>query len=56
MAPLTALTGKKTYEWSDECQQAFDKVKAMITHDVFIRYPDHNKAFQRIISIQSLFP
>ena len=45
MAPLTALTGKKIFEWSPDCQKAFDSICAMLAHDVFIRYPDHNKAF-----------
>ncbi|KAL7576354.1 hypothetical protein ACA910_018168 [Epithemia clementina (nom. ined.)] len=45
MAPLTALTGKTTLEWTPACQQAFDNVKAMLAHAVFIRYPDHNLPF-----------
>ena len=45
LAPLTALTGKKTFEWSPHCQKAFENVKAMLAHDAFIRYPDHNIPF-----------
>ena len=45
LAPLTALTGKKTFEWSPQCQKAFENVKAMLAHDAFIRYPDHNIPF-----------
>ncbi|KAL7570253.1 hypothetical protein ACA910_020676 [Epithemia clementina (nom. ined.)] len=42
MAPLTALTGKTTLEWTPACQQAFDNIKSMLAHAAFIRYPDHN--------------
>ena len=45
LAPLTALTGKKTFEWFPQCQKAFENVKAMLAHDAFIRYPDHNIPF-----------
>jgi transposase InsO family protein len=46
LAPLTAQSGrKKTIDWTDECQKAFDQIKAMLASDAFTRYPDHNKPF-----------
>jgi transposase InsO family protein len=46
LAPLTAQSGrKKTIEWTEECQRAFDQIKAMLAKDAFTRYPDHNKPF-----------
>ncbi|KAL7555622.1 hypothetical protein ACA910_007033 [Epithemia clementina (nom. ined.)] len=45
MAPITALTGKTTLEWTPACQQAFDNFKAMLAHAAFIRYPDLNLPF-----------
>jgi len=44
MAPLTNLTGSK-FIWTSKQQQAFDKMKAVIAHDVLLCYPDHNKPY-----------
>jgi len=46
LAPLTALTSTKaTFNWTPECQQAFEKIKALLAHDTMIAYPDHNYPF-----------
>ena len=45
LAPLTNLVGKKTLQWDNECQIAFDRVKALLARDAFLKYPDHNKPF-----------
>ena len=47
LAPLTALTSQKSgnVAWSAECQQAFDTIKAILSLDVLLHYPDHNKPF-----------
>ena len=47
LAPLTALTSQKSgnVAWSTECQQAFDTIKAILSLDVLLHYPDHNKPF-----------
>jgi hypothetical protein len=45
LAPLTAQVGKKTLNWTAECQKSFDTIKALIVKDAFLRYPDHNKPF-----------
>ena len=50
LTPLTELTKgtgpkKRKIIWTDECQKSFDTMKAIITRDVLIRYPDHNIPF-----------
>ena len=47
LAPLTALTSQKSgnVAWSAECQHAFEPIKAILSSDVLLRYPDHNKPF-----------
>ena len=45
LAPLTSQSGHKKLKWSTECQEAFDKAKAMLAKEAFLRYPDHNKPF-----------
>ena len=44
---LTALTSQKSgnVTWSAECQHTFDTIKAILSSDVLLRYPDHNKPF-----------
>jgi len=44
-APLTDLLGKKEFKWSDIHQKAFKTMKAIMTKDVLLYYPDHNKTF-----------
>lgn len=48
LAPLTALSGAKKrakIEWTQECEESFLKMKAMIAADTMLAYPDHNKPF-----------
>ena len=45
LAPLTAQFGKKKLNWTPECQQAFQAVKALLAKDAFLSYPDHNQPF-----------
>jgi len=45
LTPLTNLTGKKQFQWTDECQKAFETMKALITTDALLAYPDHNLPF-----------
>ena len=47
LAPLTALTSQMSCNvaWSAECQYAFDTIKAILSSDVVLHYPDYNKAF-----------
>ena len=47
LAPLTALTGKKgPLTWTNECQQAFDQMKALRAQEAFLQYPNHNQPFE----------
>lgn len=48
LAPLhrpTEAKSKNRFVWSTECDNAFKQIKAMLTKDAFIRYPDPNKPF-----------
>jgi hypothetical protein len=46
LTPLTLLTGKSPFIWTNAQQKAFDILKAMIIKDCLVRYPDHDKSFQ----------
>ena len=44
---MTSLTSSKVkFEWLSTHQQAFDKLKKVIGHEVLLSYPDFNKSFQ----------
>ncbi|CAJ1931848.1 unnamed protein product [Cylindrotheca closterium] len=47
LAPLTAHIGhnKKKLDWTPKCQKAFDHIKAILSKDAFLAYPDHNQPF-----------
>ena len=45
LAPLTALTGKYSFIWTTECQQAFDQMKALVSSDALLMFPDHTQPF-----------
>ncbi len=45
-APLTALTKKNAvFKWTNECQEAFDKLKSILSSQPVLQYPDYNKRF-----------
>ena len=44
LAPLTSLTGKH-FEWRPEHQQAFLRMKSLVTADTLLAYLDHNLPF-----------
>ena len=45
--PLNELLKKeRKFEWTDECQQAFDTMKQKFTEEPVLGMPDHNKPFQ----------
>ncbi len=60
LAPLTSLIGecgqtktskakgtkKVTWHWDEDHQRAFNHVKATITKDVVLAYPDYSKVFE----------
>ena len=48
LAPLTELTGKKKNEkfnWTKECQEAFEQTKSLLMRDVMLAYPNFSKKF-----------
>ncbi|EJK68823.1 hypothetical protein THAOC_09967 [Thalassiosira oceanica] len=49
LKPLTDLTGlpkKSKIDWTPEMDVAFKQMKAIISEDVLLAYPDHNKPFE----------
>jgi hypothetical protein len=46
LSPLTELCGKKTFEWTERHQKAFEEMKAIMVVETLLRYPDHNKPFE----------
>lgn len=46
-APLTSmLSPKKDYQWSDECQRAFDSIKLMLSSDPVLHSPYFTQPFE----------
>ena len=45
LAPLTSQVGKRNLTWTPECEASFRKVKAILSKDAFLQYPDHNLPF-----------
>jgi hypothetical protein len=41
----SSLKKKFPIEWTDEMQQAFDKMRLLMAADALAAYPDHNKRF-----------
>ena len=39
------LTGKQSFIWTPECQQAFDQMKAIVSSDALLAFPDHTQPF-----------
>lgn len=46
LAPLTALTGTRQFQWNADHQQAFQRMKAIVASDALLAWPDHNEPFQ----------
>ena len=47
VAPLTGLLKKNVpFEWTEECQKAFENVKKILTNDPVLITPDYNKEFR----------
>ena len=45
LQPITSLTGKGPFVWTDACQKAFQEMKSVMAADALLVYPDHNKPF-----------
>ena len=47
VTPLTSQTGAhKKFEWTQECQEAFEKVKYCLTHAPLLQMPNFDKPFE----------
>ena len=45
LSPLSAESGKKTFHWTAERDKAFKQMKAILSADALMDYPNHNKPF-----------
>ncbi len=46
LTPLTALSSKSIkWKWTEECQEAFDTIKRVITKETLLAFPDFEKEF-----------
>ena len=45
LAPLTVLTGNRSFIWTTECQQAFDQMKDLVSSDALLAFPNHTQPF-----------
>ena len=45
LTPLTELLGCKEFKWGAEQDKAFTTMKALLTKDTLLAYPDHNREF-----------
>eukprot|EP00977_Amphora_coffeiformis_P021539 scaffold9447_cov94-Amphora_coffeaeformis.AAC.1 len=46
LAPITRLQSKDVpFQWTTECQQAFDTMKGLIAQETLLAYPDPNQPF-----------
>ena len=46
MKPLTELTGKGAFVWTEQQQKAFKTMKSIMTADCLNMYPDYNQPFK----------
>ena len=46
LAPLTTLSGKTAkWNWTEECEQAFESIKRSMARETLLNFPDFNKEF-----------
>ena len=54
LAPLTELTSKRSFQWTSECQLAFEQMKALVSSDALLAFPDHMKPLKPLpVTIKS---
>ena len=53
--PLTNLLSKKSkFAWSDNCQQSFNKLKAILENTPIFLAPDFNKSFKLAVDVSGM--
>ena len=45
LAPLIVLRGDQSFIWTPECQQPFDQMKALVSSNALLAFPDHTQQF-----------
>ena len=46
LTPLSSMTSKQdNWNWSKECQKAFDSIKKLVSKETLLSYPNFNKTF-----------
>ena len=45
LSPLSEESGKKNFHWTDEMDKALLKMKAILSANALMAYPNHNKPF-----------
>ena len=46
LTPLSSMTSKQAkWNWSKECQKAFDTIKKLVSRETLLSYPNFNKPF-----------
>ena len=47
LSPLTSMTSKEAkWNWTNECQMAFDIIKKIVSREVLLSYPDFSDTFE----------
>ena len=47
LTPLSSITFKQAkWNWSEECQKAFDTVKKLVSRETLLSYPNFNQPFE----------
>ena len=47
LTPLSSMTSKQVkWNWSKECQNAFDTIKKLVSSETLLSYPSFNEPFQ----------
>jgi hypothetical protein len=47
LAPLSSMTSAKVkWQWTPECQDSFEKMKAIMAKETLVTFPDFTKEFE----------
>jgi hypothetical protein len=52
LAPLATLAGKNSkFEWKEEHAKAFDEMKAIVSKDTLLSFPDYSQRFELYVDV-----